>query len=135
MIIGIGTDIVSISRIEKAVIRFGERFINRVFTEEEANACKDKREPATHLAARFAAKEAVLKALGTGISQGIGFKDVEVTREKGKRPEIRLHQKAKEIAESYGYKSVHLSISHDGGVAVAFAVLEGQGNLTPPYLV
>lgn len=125
MIIGIGTDIVSISRIEKAVKRFGERFINRVFTDEEANACKDKRDQAPHLAARFAAKEAVLKALGTGISQGVGFKDVEVTREKGKRPEIRLHQKAKEMADSLGGKRIHLSLSHEGGLAVAFAVIEG----------
>ncbi len=125
MIIGIGTDIVSISRIEKTVKRFGDRFINRVFTEVEINACKDKSDQSPHLAARFAAKEAVLKALGTGISQGIGFKDVEVTRESGKRPEIRLHQKAKEIAESLGYKSIHLSLSHDSGLALAFAVLEG----------
>lgn len=125
MIIGIGTDIVSISRIGRTLERFGERFIKRVFTEEEYYACKDKKEMDGNLAARFAAKEAVLKALGTGISGGIGFADVEVTREKGERPKILLHGKAKEAAESLGCKGVHLSLSHEGGFAVAFAVIEG----------
>ena len=125
MIIGIGTDIVNIQRIERAVERFGERFINKVFTDKEAIVCKGKKDPSQHLAARFAAKEAVLKSLGTGISNGIGFKDVEVSRMKGKRPEIILHGKGKEMAESLGVKDIHISISHDGGLAVAFAVIEG----------
>lgn len=124
MIIGIGTDIVSIPRIEKAVERFGERFINKVFTDKEAIVCKVKKDQASHLAARFAAKEAVLKALGTGISNGIGFKDVEVFREHGKRPEIILHGKGKETAGTLGVKNIHLSISHDAGLAVAFVVIE-----------
>lgn len=125
MIIGIGTDIVSIQRIEKAVERFGERFINKVFTDEEAIVCKGKKDQASHLAARFAAKEAVLKALGTGISNGIGFRDVEVARAQGKRPEIILHGRGKEMAETLGVKDIHISISHDGGIAAAFAVVEG----------
>lgn len=125
MIIGIGTDITSIQRIEKAVERFGERFIKKVFTEDEASYCKGKKEQAAHLAARFAAKEAILKALGTGISKGIGFKDVEVAREQGRRPEVILNGKAKDVAESLGVKNIHLSISHDSGLAAAFAVIEG----------
>lgn len=125
MIIGIGTDIVSVQRIEKAVERFGERFINRVFTEDETSCCDGKKEKAQYLAGRFAAKEAVLKALGTGISNGIWFKDVEVARVHGKRPEITLHGKGKEMAESLGVKNIHISISHDGGIATAFAVVEG----------
>ena len=125
MIIGIGTDVVSIQRIEKAVHRFGERFIKKVFTDEEAKACKNKKDRSSFLASRFAAKEAVLKAFGTGISNGIGFKDVEVSREQGKRPEIILHGKGKEIAGTLGVKDIHLSISHDAGLAVAFAVIEG----------
>lgn len=125
MIIGIGTDIVSVQRIEKAVIRFGERFVRKVFTGEEASYCEGRKEQALHLAGRFAAKEAVLKAFGTGISNGIGFKDVEVIREEGKRPEIRLHGKGKEIAGSLGVSVIHLAISHDGGLALAFVVAEG----------
>ena len=125
MIIGIGTDIVSISRIERVVERFGERFIKRVFTDDEYCDCKDKKEQASHLAARFAAKEAVLKALGTGISKGIGFADVEVTREKGERPKIRLYGKARETAGSLGCKNIHLTLSHEEGFALAFAVIEG----------
>lgn len=125
MIIGVGTDVVSIQRIEKAVQRFGERFINKVFTDKEAVVCKEGKDPAPHLAARFAAKEAVLKALGTGIINGIGFKDVEVSREHGKRPEIILHGKGKETAKTLGVKNIHLSLSHDAGLAVAFVVVEG----------
>lgn len=125
MIIGIGTDIVSIPRIEKAVERFGERFINKVFTDKEAIVCRMKKDQASHLAARFAAKEAVLKALGTGISNGIGFKDVEVARVQGKRPEIILHGIGKKVAESLGVKDIHISISHEADIALAFAVIEG----------
>ena len=125
MIIGVGTDIVSISRIEEALKRFGERFINKVFTDEEAKVCKNKNDRSSFLASRFAAKEAVLKAFGTGISNGIGFKDVEVVREQGKRPGIILHGKGKETAGSLGVKNIHLSISHDASLALAFVVVEG----------
>lgn len=125
MIIGVGTDVVNISRIEQAVQRFGERFIKKVFTDEEEKACKDKKDRLPFLASRFAAKEAVLKAIGTGISNGIGFKDVEVSREHGKRPEIILHGKGKEMAGALGVKNIHLSITHDAGLAVAFVVVEG----------
>lgn len=125
MIIGIGTDIVNISRIEKAVERYGDRFIKKVFSDDEASYCKGKKEQAVHLAARFAAKEAVVKALGTGISKGIGFKDIEVARKQGERPEVKLNGKAKYAAESLGVKNIHLSISHDSGLAAAFAVIEG----------
>lgn len=125
MIIGIGTDIVSIQRIEEAVERFGERFINRVFTGEEANVCKGKKEKGPYLAGRFAAKEAVLKAFGTGVSNGIGFKNIGILREPGKRPTVSLHGELKKMAESLGVKDIHISISHDGGIATAFAVVEG----------
>lgn len=125
MIIGIGVDIVNIQRIEKAVERHGEMFIEKVFTEEEASAFNGRNLISVHLAARFAAKEAALKALGTGMSNGIGFRDIEVIIEKGKSSEIKFHGKAKELAESLGVKKIHLTLSHEGGIAVAFTVFEG----------
>lgn len=124
MILGIGTDIVDVGRIERAVERFGERFIKRIFTDNEASYCKEKKEKAAHLAARFAAKEAVLKAFGTGVDKGIGLLDVEVMRSHG-RPEIILHGNGKETAVSLGVKRIHLSISHDAGMALAFVVIDG----------
>lgn len=125
MIIGIGADIVNIQRIEKAVERHGEMFIDKVFTEEEASAFKAEKLTSARVASSFAAKEAVLKALGTGMSNGIGFRDVEVKREKGESPEIKLYGKAKELAESLGVKKIHLTLSHDGGIAAAFTLFEG----------
>lgn len=125
MIIGIGTDIASISRIERAVERFGDRFVNRVFTEKEVSYCKDKKEQAAHLAARFAAKEAVLKAFGTGLSNGISFKDLEVVGNQG-RPGIRLYGKGAALAENIKAGKIHLSLSHDSGFALAFVVIESK---------
>ena len=124
MIAGVGIDIVGIERIEALVREHGERFLKRVFTEGEKAYCSSRAQPAQHYAGRFAAKEAVLKALGTGWSGGVGWKQVEVTSTEKGRPEIRLTGRASELAEAMGVRKVHISISHADGYAVAQAVLD-----------
>lgn len=125
MIIGIGIDIVSVSRIKDAEKRWGRRFLDRVFTEREIKYAMLHKSPHSRLAARFAAKEAMTKAMGTGFTGGITWKDIEVLNKDSGRPEIILHGKVREIAESMEVKGIHLSISHDGDYAVAQVVLEG----------
>lgn len=125
MILGTGIDIVKMIRINDTIERFGDRFIKRVFTEGEAAYCERKRISHQHYATRFAAKEAFLKALGTGLSKGIGWKDVEVVREKGKRPTIAVHGKAREIFIEKKVKNVFLSLTHEGDYGVAEVILEG----------
>ncbi len=125
MIIGIGIDIVSVSRIKDAEKRWGRRFLDRVFTEREIKYAMLHKSPHSRLAARFAAKEAMTKALGTGFTGGITWKDIEVLNKDSGRPEIILHGKVREIAESMEVREIHLSISHDGDYAVAQVVVEG----------
>src|ERR1700753_4211461 len=102
MIVGSGIDLVEIARIEQSVERFGERFLNRIYTSAEKPYCLRKRRAAESLAARFAAKEAGAKALGTGISRGVHWLEIEVTREPGGRPALRFHGRAGEIATRLG---------------------------------
>jgi holo-[acyl-carrier protein] synthase len=124
-IIGIGTDVVDVERVRAALGRHGRRFVARAFTDAEAGYCDVKADPALHFAGRFAAKEAVLKALGTGWSRGVGWRDVEVEATAG-APAVRLWGRAAEIARDRGVEGpVLLSISHDRAMAVAFAVLQG----------
>ncbi len=125
MIIGIGIDIVDIRRIKDAEKRWGRRFLDRVFTEREIKYAMLHKSPHSRLAARFAAKEAMTKALGTGFTGGITWKDIEVLNKDSGRPEIILHGKVREIAESMEVREIHLSISHDGDYAVAQVVVEG----------
>ena len=125
MIIGIGIDIVSVSRIKDAEKRWGRRFLDRVFTEREIKYAMLHKSPHSRLAARFAAKEAITKAMGTGFTGGITWKDIEALNKDSGRPEIILHGKVREIAESMEVRRIHLSISHDGDYAVAQVVLEG----------
>ena len=94
MVLGLGTDLIEIERIQASMDRFGERFLERVFTEEEIAYCKRKKQPAESLAARFAAKEAGAKALGTGISRGVSWKEIEVTRNVGERPMLHFNGRA-----------------------------------------
>ena len=94
MIVGLGTDVVEIARIEASLERFGDRFLHRIFTEAEIRYCLAKRRPAESLAARFAAKEAGAKALGTGISRGISWREIEVRRLPGQAPVLRWHGRA-----------------------------------------
>ena len=118
---GIGVDIVEIARMERALKRTPS-FRTRLFTEEERAYCDSSARPAEHYAARFAAREAVLKALGTGFSEGIGYSDVSVTRDANGRPRALLQGRAKEVAEAQGIQEVALSLSFPRERAVANAV-------------
>jgi holo-[acyl-carrier protein] synthase len=124
MIIGTGVDIVSVGRVRLILERQKARFIERVFTPEEQEYCNAHRDPALHYAVRFAAKEALLKALGTGWSSGIRWVDVEVRREEGKAPVLRIHGEAARIAAEMGVRAIHVSLSHSDENAVATIVLE-----------
>lgn len=119
---GIGVDMLEISRMEQVIER-RPSFLRRVFTEEERAYCDRSARPAEHYAARFAAREAVLKALGTGFAQGIGLKDVSVTRDPSTgRPRALLAGRAAQIAQEQGVREIALSISHTRDVAVANAL-------------
>lgn len=124
MIVGSGIDLVEIERIEQSAKRFGQRFLDRVFTPAEQAYCMRKRNSAESLAARFAAKEAGAKALGTGISHGVSWLEIEVVREPGGRPTIRFHGRAAEIAERMGVAHVALSITHTASLSMASVLLE-----------
>lgn len=124
-LIGVGTDIIEIDRVKGAVERSGSRFLERVFTFGERLFCDARRDCFACYAARFAAKEAVLKALGSGLS-GCRWVDVEVSRINGGRPEILLHGAAAEMAKERGIATVLISLSHDRERAVAFAIATGE---------
>lgn len=124
MIVGIGTDIVSVERIRAAIERHGERFLQKIFTPAEVEYCGARRRKFEHLAGRFAAKEAVLKALGTGASGGATLKDVEVTSDAAGRPAATLHGDTLRLAREQGITGLHVSISHVEEFATAVAVAE-----------
>jgi holo-[acyl-carrier protein] synthase len=126
MILGIGVDIVEVERIQRAVERHGGAFVQRVFTPDEAAYCRRSPHPEQRFSTRFAAKEAALKALGTGWSQGLQFVDVEVLNNHLGAPSIRLHGKAAERAESMGVETILVSLSHHHDFAVAQVLLEGR---------
>jgi holo-[acyl-carrier protein] synthase len=125
MIVGTGVDIAEVGRIKAAVERFGERFLRRVFTPAEVRYCMGKVNAAERFAARFAAKEAGMKAIGTGLRHGITWQDVEVLRMPGQRPVLKFSGKAAEFAERLGCKRTHLSLSHTKEQAIAHVILEG----------
>ena len=127
MIIGIGTDLMEIARFRTALGRGGERLARRLFTERERASCEARAIPAMHFAARFAAKEAVFKALGTGWSGGIAWTDAEVQSDENGRPRLVLSGRAAQIAAELGVLSVHLSMTHTDSIAGATVVLEGAG--------
>ena len=124
MVIGVGTDLIEIERIRQSVARFGERFLQRIFTPGEIAYCQQKKNAAESLAARFAAKEAGAKALGTGISRGVGWLELEVTRKPGSRPVLQLSGRAAERAKSLGVTAISLSLTHSRDVALAVVVME-----------
>ena len=124
MIVGSGIDLVEIGRIQQSVERYGKRFLDRVYTAAEQAYCLRKRKSAESLAARFAAKEAGAKALGTGISRGVNWLEIEVIREPGGRPSLRFHGRAAEIAERMGVAHTALSITHTADLSMASVVLE-----------
>lgn len=124
MIVGTGTDIAEVPRIANAIERYGQRFLQRVYTASEIAYCKSKRNSAERFAARFAAKEAAMKAIGTGLRHGVTWHDVEVGREPGGRPTIVFSGKAAEFAANMGGKRVALSLSHTEELAIAHVILE-----------
>ena len=124
MIVGSGVDLVEIARIQQSLERYGKRFLNRVFTAAEQAYCMRKRNAAESFAARFAAKEAGAKALGTGISRGVNWLEIEVVREPGGRPGLRFHGRAAEIASQLGVARAALSITHTASLSMANVVLE-----------
>jgi len=126
-ILGIGVDIVDISRVERLIARYDIRFLSRVFTENESRYAMGSANAAERLAGRFAVKEAVLKALGTGKSGGILWQDIETLPGPAGKPVVRLHGQAVRRAKWKGCGSIHVSISHDGGKAIAFVILERGG--------
>ena len=120
-LIGTGIDIVEVARIEQLLTRQGKKFLGRVFTKAEAEHCMSKARPAVHLAARFAAKEAVAKALGTGFSRGVRMRDIEVVAADKGPPRARLHGAAARRYDALGGGGILLSLSHTGEYAVAHA--------------
>ncbi len=125
MILGHGVDLTEVQRVRRSVERFGDRFLERVFTESERAYAGDGPRRYERLAARFAAKEAVFKALGTGWAEGVGWQDIEVVRAASGRPSILLHGRAKEMSSAMGVKWWHLSLTHTGQMAMASVVAEG----------
>ena len=126
MILGTGFDLTALPRIKALLEKNGERFLARILTEDERAALPtetDRR--VAYVAGRWAAKEAAVKALGSGFSAGIGFHDVEVVTLEGGRPELRLHGRASELASDKGVISLHVSISHERDMAGAMVILEG----------
>jgi holo-[acyl-carrier protein] synthase len=124
LVIGIGTDLIEIERIERSLHRFGEAFLHRVYTAGEIAYCQRKKNAAESFAARFAAKEAGAKALGTGISRGVSWTEFEVQRLPGQRPELHLSGRAAQIAQKLGIRRLSLSLSHSRTVSIAVVVAE-----------
>jgi holo-[acyl-carrier protein] synthase len=124
MIAGTGIDLIEIERIQHSIDRFGERFLNRVYTEGEQAYCLGKRLAAESFAARFAAKEAAAKALGTGISHGVSWLEIEVVREPSGRPTLRFHGRAAERAARMSVARAAVSLTHTKELAMASVVLE-----------
>jgi holo-[acyl-carrier protein] synthase len=124
MIIGTGIDIAEVLRIQRSIERFGGRFLQRIYTAGEIRYCDSKANRVERYAARFAAKEAAMKALGTGWSHGVRWRDCEVGRMPGGRPTIIFHGKAGEIAARMGVKNSALSLSHTADEAIAQVILE-----------
>lgn len=126
MIVGIGIDLCDTSRVRDLYDRYGERFLARLFTPQERERCRNARRLHECLGGRFAAKEATLKALGTGLSNGIRWRDVELVAGESQPPRVALHGRAAEIAARRGVHRIHATITHDGGLAVAVVVFESD---------
>lgn len=124
MVVGLGTDIAEVSRIRHSIEQFGDRFLRRVYTERERAYAHSKANCFERFAARFAAKEAAMKALGTGWSGGVHWTDLEVVNEGSGRPVLHVHGAAKSVAEQLGATVVSLSLTHTADVALAVVILE-----------
>jgi holo-[acyl-carrier protein] synthase len=124
MILGVGIDIIEVARIKAAQEKFGDRFLRRILRPDEFTYCFSYREPASFVAARFAAKEAVSKAFGTGIGAQLGWQDIEVRHKETGEPYVVLHEKGRELLAARRARIVHLSLSHTVVYAAAVAILE-----------
>jgi holo-[acyl-carrier protein] synthase len=127
MVLGTGIDIIEVPRISQAMERFGERFLNRILLASEIEYCRQQARSEPHLAARFAAKEAISKAFGTGIGSHLGWHDMEIRRHPSGEPYVVLHGKGVELLKARGGVRVHVSLSHTQGYAAAVAILESAG--------
>ena len=125
-VVGIGTDIIECLRIAQMIERHGELFLNRVYTPQEIEYCSQRKAATQHYAGRWAAKEAVLKALGTGWARGISWRDIEVRSQTGGKPLIRLEGGAGEVSQRLGISSMLISISHCRSHATAYALALGN---------
>ena len=125
MILGVGVDIEEVERLKAAIERHGRRFLDRVFTPGEIAYVDHAANRFQRYAARFAAKEAAMKAIGTGWAEGVRWQDIEIVNSESGRPEMKLSGKAAEIAASLGCRAVHVSLSHTKRMAIAQVVLDG----------
>lgn len=121
MVLGIGIDIIEIERIQQSYEKFGDRFLNKIFTQTEKDYCLGKKNLYQHLAARFAAKEAVSKALSTGWSKGFRWKDIEIYNEKSGMPRVKLYGELKQFLE--GDKDLKITMSHSDHYVTCFAII------------
>jgi holo-[acyl-carrier protein] synthase len=126
MIRGLGIDLLEIPRVVRLIERYGERFLRRAFTEAELALFPPSAQAAHHWAGRLAAKEAVMKALGTGWGDGVSWRQIEILRNRAGAPEVRLHGRAAERCRELGGERVWLSISHGQRFAIAQAIVEGE---------
>jgi holo-[acyl-carrier protein] synthase len=125
MILGTGIDIIEVARIASSFEKFGERFVNRILLPDEIAYCLTHKNPAPFIAARFAAKEAISKAFGTGIGAQLGWQDMQIRRKESGEPFVVLHGKGKILFETRGAKQLLVSLSHTQNYAAATAILEG----------
>lgn len=130
-IIGIGVDLVKISRIREMAERWGPRFLDRVFTPGEQAYCLRRKFPPVHLSARFAVKEAMLKALGTGLRMGTRWKEIETVNNPAGKPEVKLSGTTGRLAEEKNVSKIFASISHDHDYSIAQVLLEGPEGTSP----
>lgn len=130
---GIGIDLVNIPRLRDVIARWDDKFLRRVFTDAEIAYCRARRDPVPHFAARFAAKEAAMKALGTGLSLGVRWRDLEVRRDRGQAPRLLLHGRSREIGLARGGRAMLLALTHDGDYALAQTMLvDEEPHVAPP---
>jgi holo-[acyl-carrier protein] synthase len=126
MILGLGTDIIEIVRIGQMIEKHGDHFLQRIYTDAEIQFCQKRREYLQHYAGRWAAKEAVMKVLGTGLSRHVSWKDIEVLSRSTGQPEVFLHGPVRDVAANLGIETIHITISHCRAYATATAI--GWGN-------
>jgi holo-[acyl-carrier protein] synthase len=131
MIVGSGIDLIEIARIQHSMERYGQRFLDRVYTQPEQAYCVRKKNAAESFAARFAAKEAAAKALGTGISHGVSWREIEVVRAPSGEPSLRFHGRAAQAAARRGVRHTALSLTHTASLAAASVVLEDGPDAVP----